>query len=453
MFIVLVCFHLFFSGKFLLVDPPIYPDETYFFSLSTDISDQGITRTPIHKLTLNNQDVSDYFYPPLFTYIQSFWMMLFGTQLVSIRILSLCISILVLLVSYILFFSVTKSVFISVLSLLIIVLYGPFAIASKVGRMEIIILLFFMSAFLLITRLPFNKKLISIAGLLSTFTWLIHPIGLFLYIFLLIYLFVKRPPNMALKTIVISMILPFILGTSWWIWHYSNNLNIFIEQIKWELFNKPNRESIVTLLFRTDVIWRIRFLFMMVINTFAISIGVRYKNNILLVLGSISWLMLLTTYVGLEQWYLVYPLFPLILTLLAMYSQLRTRWVITLCLFFLFSLNAYTTLTYYLSESNTNNSYRLFVNEVSSHIPKDAKILTSTIPDPTFELWNLGYKHIQAVPHTSEPNRILSHFDDFDILLINYTTNVNMETIINTRKINSMPVESQGYSTNVVFLH
>ncbi len=452
-FILLVCFHLFFSGKFLLVDPPINPDETYFFSISTELKDHGIIRTPIYELGMSSQEVRAYSYPPLFPYLQSFWMMVFGSHLVSIRMLSLVISIFVLLVSYILFITFTQSLWISALSILIIILYSPFAIASRVGRMEIVILLFFMSSLLLITRLPFTRKTVVIVGLLGTFSWLTHPTGFIIFVLVSMYMLVKRPVNITIKTIIIYVSLPFILGTSWWISQYSDYLNIFMEQMNWQLFNKSSKESIVTLLFRTDIVWRTRFLFIMLINSFAILFGVRNKNNTLIILGSISWLMFLSTYIGKEQWYLPYPIFPLILILLSIYSQIHKRWIITSCLFFLVCLNGYTTLTYYVSETKTNDSYRLFVKELSSHIPKDAKILISTLPDPTFELWNLGYKHIQAVTHDTEPNTIGSHLDEFDILLINYTTNTELKTIINTQNFRTIPIQSQGYTTNLIFLH
>lgn len=452
-FIVLVCFHLFFSGKFLLVDPPINPDETYLYSVSIELKNHGFIRTPIYELGVSSQEVRAYFYPPLFPYIQSFWMMLSGSHLVSIRMLSLVISIFVLLVSYILFYSFTQSVWISTLSMLIIILYGPFTRASRVGRMEIVIVLIFMSAFLLITRLKFTRKTIAIVGLLGTFAWLIHPIGFIIFVLLSMYLLVKRPINITLKTMAICMALPFVLGTSWWIWHYADNFNLFIEQVTLQLLNRTNRESIVTVLFRTDIVWRLRFLLFMIINSYTISFGVRTKNNILIVLGSISWLVFLTTYLGIEQWYLLYPIFPLILALLGIYSQFHKRWIIILCLCSLICLNGFTTLSYYFSETKTNDSYEIFVKEVSSHLPKDAKILISTLPDPTFELWNLGYKRVQTIEPYTEKNTLVSQLGDFDVLLINYTTNTELKTIINTQNFRTIPVQSQGYITNLVFLH
>lgn len=446
-----VLLFLVISVRFLLVDPPVFPDETYFVDIAQQKNYYGVQRLSLYEIPASGQSVRAYSYPPLYTDILSIWIGTAGKSIESIRILSLFMGLCTICVWYMYSYVKTSSIATSLLLTITLLFYGPFGMASRIARMEQFILFALVVGLYMLTVAPTKKVTYLCAGVVAASALLFHSAGILVIgILLLTILFLS--PSQHKKRQLGLFFIPIVFGVCWWLWRYIDRIDLVFLQTSMQFGYKATREALLTLLFKNDVLWRLRILLYITLCSTVCILGILRKNKTLLVTSLIAFLSLLGVIYGKEQWYLLYIIIPFLLLFIALYEEHIYKRITSIFLVVLLLLNTASTIPFILNEQKHNSSYGEFVSSISQRIPKNSKILVSALPDPTFDLWEQGYTHVYAVPHVSDPGMLFTHLQQYDYLVINVITNPELKEILNTSEYKSETIKSGGYVTEIIKL-
>lgn len=448
--LLLVSVHLLLCQRFLLVDPPVFPDETYFADVSLQKNITGIESLSLYTIGIGEPHVRAYSYPPLYQDILSLWMTLFGSSIEVLRSLSVVVSVLVLSSWYLLVYKLSSSVWLTALSSLTILMYGPFGTASRIARMDSIVLLGLIVGLLFLYRSKHSYRYIFLSGISATVAWLSHPSGLLVCGILGLTVLYLSPQKTKLRSFFV-FILPVLLGTLYWFVRYADRFDLFLEQFHLQILYKSSRESIVTILFRSDVFWRIRFLYILFFSSLFLFLGISKKSSQYFFAGSMSWCMILGVFFGVEQWYLLFLPFPLLVGIAANWKADKQLFLV-ISVVGLLVLHSATTIPYIFSEKKTNASYANFVQELVQSIPPGASIVVSSVPDPTFDLWKRGFTNVHAIPHVSRRGDLTPFIHAHDVLILNYVTNNDLKEFINANEYKNTTISNSGYQADVMYL-
>jgi 4-amino-4-deoxy-L-arabinose transferase-like glycosyltransferase len=427
-FLIPIGIHLLFSYRLLFVDPPVWPDESYFITVAESLLSTGKLSMPLYRTeAIGSPEIRMYSYPPLYFYILALWIQLFGSSLVSLRFLSVCASILTVYLFYRLIHRMTQNSRFSMAGTLALVFFGPFGMASRVGRMDIFVFLG------IILTLYARSSIIS--GLTAGLTILFHPLGILALVAGLLH--TKRKQFFV-------FLLPTLLCIGFWLIIVSDRFDLFLTQMQLQLVYKTGREAILTLLFQNDMFWRIVILFYLALGSFGIITGIHKKQSFSLIAGLGTYLTIILLIYAVDQWYLVFlPVFPIILTVL------RKNLLLILIVVM---LHGYSFLSGFITHLNRNEQYEEFARGISKEIPPGKIVVLSSIPDLYFALRTRDDLTIYQVPHVTERGKLEQLLDDADVLIYNYATNKDLEPYLKTRTEKTITVvQENGYQADVVF--
>lgn len=423
-FIFIASIPLLISNHFLfLKDPPIWPDEAVFADIAKNFSFTGNMYTNIYAGIVPELDKVSVGYPPLYFYILSYWTKLFGFEIESVRSLSYLLGLLSLCLFFLIAKIHVKNNFLAAVGTFILSLNVHFARSTRLARMEILTLLFFLISHYLFlhARNTTNKYIFLTSGLASAFATLTHPMGFISTITIFLGVVMERQKIKQKIINLVWVLIPIVL---------LNLIRLIIERDNFtslvDAYLAHSKDKIVKIpyafiLFQADFSWYLLFISYLAIVIVHILLYIKvYKNgnpnnpkketpikdHMFIILGlvvSFVWVIL-----GKEGGYMVYlqPFITLSLLYLINYAIKHTNQAIKIYIFSLASLIPlnYLNLQFFnndnfgITRSGLNSiwdskfyNYHNFTKKIVENIPKDKKIsifITST-PDPYFDLEQL----------------------------------------------------------------
>lgn len=477
-FLACIPFLLISSVQFLK-DPPVWPDETSFFDMSQTFSKSGRIATSIYGNIAPGIENTDIGYPPLYFIIQSYWANLFGTEIETLRLLSLFFAI----SSLVLFFFIAKKLFnsnsLAFLGTVILSLDIHFSRASRLARMEILTFFFVVSSLLtiLIAQKIQKNILYFLAGIISAFATISHTMGFIAPVILTLFILFERKTIRQKLLRVILILTPVLISNILWFAATGKNIGHLIGTYSLHSADKMSKLPFAFTLFSVDLSWKILFIsYMVIIFIFILSLKKSSsKMKLFIFSGFIA--SVIFTLMGKEGGYIIY--FQPFLTLIILYTLKNLRKDIEMqnlgkafisITSVLIIIAGYLNIEFFQNDSLgiTNKSdrsvfggsydYHDFSKRIIDVLPKDKPVtlFLSATPDPYFDLKKLNnFKfYLAAAPYTpisnSEYKKIL---DSSDYLILTWVPHQFLADYINQNSDSITNVgQPNGYSAAVVKL-
>lgn len=278
---------LIISFKLLyLKDPPIWPDEPVFYDMAKNLTTYNSLGARIYSGTTSDVQNTGLGYPPLYFYTLSFWTDIFGSDIETIRTLSLIFGISSLVVFFFLSKALFKNNYLALLGTIILSLDIFFARSSRTGRMEITTFFFMLLSFLFYILAKDKKRNIFyfLAGITSGFAILNHPMGFIAPIIISTNILITGN-NLKNEQVLsfgkkfyqlLFFIIPIIFFLPFWVLKSGNLFNL-ISTYGSHLQDKTPKLPYAFVLFQTNFSWWI--LFMVYLIIFIVFLFTLFKSK------------------------------------------------------------------------------------------------------------------------------------------------------------------------------
>src|SRR3989344_2847731 len=270
---------LIISFKFLyLKDPPAWPDEPVFYDMAKNLTTNDSLEARIYIGTSSEVKNTGLGYPPLYFYALSFFTDSFGSDIETIRILSLIFGISSLITFFFLIKLLFRNSHLSLLGTIILSLDIFFARSSRTGRMEITTFFFMLLSFLfyILAREKRREFFYLFAGISSGLTILNHPMGFIAPIIIGVNILIIGKGLRSRLFSFLIFIVPVILAIPFWILKSGNLLNL-ISTYGSHLQDKSPKLPFAFVLFQSSFSWWLLFITYLIIFIFFIIIIFRSK--------------------------------------------------------------------------------------------------------------------------------------------------------------------------------
>jgi hypothetical protein len=440
---ILICFQLFISNRVLTIDPPIHADEVFFSNVTNNYvktrkmfmnlyGDSGIGQEHLRTLT----------YPPIYFYGLSVWTKLTSTSIQSYRYFSVLISVLTISLFGLIVFFLTEQSLISVCSSFILLVSSQFQMASRMTRMEMLVLFFFMTAIASVLRWRVNqkhKKWLILSSFFSIAAIFTHPIGLFVPIIELLIISVTSRKIALYTGIAIGTIC--IFGGLLWI---GKDMQLFTEQMLSFVSYKTNRPMLLPILIMQNPIWTLYTGLLLLLPSLGIYRGMQKKERELIAVCISAFILFVIVTFAREQWYLLYlPVLPILIGTMLIKSYPR---VVIPILGFIFLIHA----SWFWAGTGkafaTTPYYDAYTASIADNIPKNANVVVSALPDPYFALQKRSDLKLWETPNISEKEKLFNFLRTKDYAVVTHFTNPYFKEYVtnNAEKVTEVNVGSNS---------
>lgn len=476
---------LLLSAKLLfLLDPPVWPDEPVFFDMARNFVSTGILKASLYNGTNPIAVNTGYGYPPLYFAFLGVWTSLFGSSIEAVRSLSLVLGIL----SLVTFFFILKQLFnnpvVWYVGTAILSFDITFSRASRVGRMEILVLLFFLLSlyFSLLWQKQKKPFYLPLIGVLVGLAMLSHPVGVIAPAILISYIFFDKS-NAKVKTLA-TILISAAAVLSLWLIPLKGDLSALLTTFYLHWQNKSAGPPAYYLLFTSSTSWFILLSLSLVIILAFVFIAYRTRYlkqvRVTILLGLIisSFVALMGregTYMVMVQPFIVLCLVALLQS--AIQAKSRALKIIAAGLVILFIL-ANINIQFFNNDNLMLNSpeRKSFIDARSSNYHELAKLISATLlsqkilyhqktptkiymsvtPDPYFDLKEFPQFEFQEVlaPLFPLSNRQYKKIlDDSDYVVYNWISDKFFDNYIKYNTAEKLIVsQSYGYFAIIIRL-
>ncbi|MEK7165491.1 MAG: hypothetical protein AAB874_01630 [Patescibacteria group bacterium] len=404
---------LYINSILLLKDPPVWPDESIYADVVTNLIRNNRFGTDFWLTAYPGAQTHTFWNPPLFFVFLYGWFRVFGITIVTQRFLSITAGFLFLVVFTLLNNRLLKPLPLKfrLLPTLALILDNTFMRSTRISRPEIFVMLFgytglslYLNSLHMTNKIKVNVMGI-ICGVLCGLTLLIHLIGAYFFITIVIFhIIVFRYAAFKEKFLYFlsgAFILPLLAWLTFNLPHLpllflQNQLAVVRKSIElpwiWYVLNYHPRNWEDW--FTNQAILKIVILFLIGYSTILLLFTLKNKSRSYLFFSLLLGLSWLITTVGKMSWYfpLIFPAFYILFLLLLKNLQLRLQKLFLCGLIAMLLLNSHLTIETLISLSGENYSYLKFTDKIVSLIPESSAIFLSTIPDPYYGLINSDKK-------------------------------------------------------------
>lgn len=466
---------------FFLKDPPVWPDEPVFYEMAKNLLSSGKAVASIYSGASSGVEQTGLGYPPIYFQTLGLWTNLFGSQIESIRSLSLALGILSLVVFFIMLLAVFKDRFLATLGTITLSLNINFSRVTRLGRMEVMVFFFLVMSLLSLFIIKDKKKpyLFLLPGIFAGLAIMSHPIGAISVVVIFISTFFDKTNIKDKLLSLLFLILPVISLLIFWVLSFGKDFGSLLSTYGAHFADKSPKAPYAWVLFNSDPNWK--FLFLVYIAIFIVSLVFfakdKNKKSLIFIVG-----VLVSTaafILAKEGGYMVY-LQPFIISLLIYLFSLSTGKpsrlkLITITLFILVivsNLNiqlfnndniAITGQGFRSVSKSQSYNYHEFTKIINDSLIKEEAgknnrsigIFVASVPDPYFDLKASNRSFYEAVdpdfPITdSSYKKIL---DSSDYLVLNWIPHKFLATYTNNNADKFIPInQSNGYSAVLVKL-
>ena len=380
-FLLAVTPFIFLSLLTYFTNPLPWPDEAIYLDTAKTLLTQGVLKTNIFGNVIPGLNEHALWYPPLYFYLLTGWIKIFGTSIETIRTLSLLTGSGMLLFVYYTMQLIFKKPILSSVGTALIAVDFSFNRAAHVARMDMLSLLLLTAGiYTVIAGYTKQQKIWFVAtGILGGLSILNHPLGFILPTVACIFLLLQKKIH-ALVLVCIPIAISLLIWTTL-VW---GKLDLFFIQYNLQFARKSLQEPFLFHLFKTDTNWRmwgiatagIYILGLIQLLTAPAPILSFFILGIFVSTTASLW--------GKEMWYTAY--FQPFLAYIIVYL-LTKKGVKNITTILALSLGSISLLLSFQS-LNTQGDYHTFVKQIAKHIPTESRVFLSIIPDPYFDLQN-----------------------------------------------------------------
>lgn len=424
-----ILIYFFVAKSLILLDPPVWPDESYIADVANNILKESRFGTDLWGNTSIGVKNHLYWYPPIFLNTLSLWFKLLGLSIINLRIFSIFLGIVFLII----FFIFLKKSFLSLGLIFLIIFDHTFLKGSRIGRPEMMtVVLGLFSLYLYDYLKKLDKKTISyvILGFLLSLTALVHLLGVFFLIIVLLSVYFEKHTEKINKLffLIIGFSIPMLL----WLISIFPNYQIFFAQMRiQQSFRGLVQPHIAAIFQYYPIEERIIFLlyFLLSILVSLIFIWDKTKKILVPVLGlffgwAICWF-------GKLEWYSIYIVMFVYLSAGMIFSDFSINHINTqrikfayqllflILLLISFIVNIRIFAQAYSFSGNKNNIYYQFGQDVKKIVPPGKTVYLSTTPDLYFNLYGRN-KLYEFAAMEMKRDEYLKLLDDSDYLIINF---------------------------------
>jgi hypothetical protein len=439
---ILISFQLFISNRMKNVDPPIHADEVFFSNVTENYSKTGKMFMNLYgESGIEQEHIRTLTYPPIYSYGLSVWTKLTSTSIQSYRYFSVLISVLTISLFGLIVFFMTEQSLVSVCSSLILLVSSQFQMASRMTRMEMLVLFFFMASFAAILLWRKNQKQknwLIISSFFSIAAIFTHPIGIFVPIVELLILFTISRKTVWYTGICICIIC-IICGLLW----IGNDMKLFTEQMLSFVLYKTNRPMLLPILIMQNPIWMLYAGLLLLLPSLGIYTGIQKKQGELIAVSVGSFVLFLIVTVAREQWYLLYlPILPISVGALLVTPYPR---VVLPILGFIFLIHA----SWFWAGTGkalaTIPYYDEYAAKIADVIPQNANVILSVLPDPYFGLQKRSDLKLWETPNISNKEKLFSFLKTKDYAVVTHFTNPYFKEYVtnNAEKVTEITTAGQ----------
>lgn len=385
---------------FFLKDPAIWPDEAIWADIANNILNEGRLGTDLLSGTFPGIEKCACWYPSLFFYTIAGWFKLFGLSIVSLRLLSVFFSILFLIVFYLFSRLFTKSKWVPLLVISLLIIDLTFIRTARLGRPEIFVMFWGMLSLYFFKKAEDSSLIknsnifFTLSGISAGFAFLNHFFGIFYLFGLIVYLLIKNRLKIFLSPKIYILGLSFLLPIIIWLILIYPYWDILREQLTLVMSRKNSSEIWMITVFR-DRVWSLKLAYFGYLLTTLIfliygSLKINHRYLFYTVILVVTWIFFID---GKELWYTIYIL-PLtyFAAVLLLEQTLHTKsiykfgryFLITIIILFLLLPNLSLHYNAITSMAGDNFSYSKFTEGVLKIIPDQKTVFLSSIPDPYF---------------------------------------------------------------------
>lgn len=407
-FVLLLFTYLFLKAIFILKIPPIWRDESVFSAIAYNIINYHEIRLDLWGDSFIGSTQHYLAYPPIFFYLLSLWLKVWGFSIYAQRSLTILAGIAFFTIFYYFLKQTVKNLGINssiklgpvyFLVIFALVFDSTFFITTTASRPEIFVLITGILSLIFFQKAEMKNGIkkrdffLKLSGALAGVTFLLHFIGIFFFLSEIAYLLVIYRSNFFKKRIFNFFMLYFFIPILLWIMSLIPNIELFIKQAELIFLSRtsgPNWYHMV--LSSPSLELRTLYISYLVVSIFFLiySLTSKNKKNLLFViLLLLSWIL---SYFGRIQPYAAFPL-PIVYTCLTIlvveslthrgriFKFLFVKWIGGLLSITLIGLNFNFMYQNALSLGGDDYSYEYFSKKVLEIIPPGKTIYLATIPN------------------------------------------------------------------------
>jgi len=387
---ILATLPLLLSSRLLwLKSPPVWSDEAVFTDIAKHIGTVGRPTTELYGKLIPGLSHGQVAYPPVYFYVLHVWMSLFGQSIDAVRLLSLFTGIGVLGLWYLLLAKLTKQNLWAGLGTLLLASEPRFQAASRIARMDILVLFFILLSILAYWSANHRKLFVFISGFIAALTVLTHPMGFLAPALLLSVIWCQKTGNKVKLQQFMLILLPLALGAGLWLSTQIPTWRIFVDQLVLQSARKAVLPAYLWIYIRQSPANIFLYLFYLLIVLTGLLGGLGKRDTFPVQLSIFTVFVVVTLILTKEQWYLIYltPLFIVNVILSSRYIVLNSKfWKPVGILFIVIPLIFYTKSFVDTYNDTARDNYIQFSRRVLSALPSQGTICLSSLPDPYFTL-------------------------------------------------------------------
>ncbi len=440
-----------------LNNPQIWPDEALFTDIAVNTGKFGYPVTSLFGSHVADLGIRAFWTPPLYYYILSVWIHVFGSGIVAVRLFSTICAVVALGGIFFLTQKFFKKNIISFIAVFIVSIDPGFLRSAQMARMEMVTFVLSLLAFLFYLSHLHNssRKSLFFASFFCGLAFITHPMGALSLIVIFLHILLT---NRTVKRTVVKITLfaiPLIVVTGIWLTSMVSHLNIFFKQTQYQLALKSTIPYYVVQFFQTDIFGAIFLIIYAAILLFFIWIFFKNRSSFTLFVLIGAVITSIAVFFGREIWYSLYIQPFLALMMIFPLNQITGKLIfkfLTVPLLLAMSfVMVYLAIQTILDVKSHSYDYNEFTKLIEEKVPPRSSIYLSTIPDAYFGLKNSDYQ-LYEFPPIQVPNKdYYTELDQADYIVAKISTDDRLLKYIFANQVEQIPIDQDNGYFAVLF--
>jgi len=193
--LLIITLFAFIATAYLYDFPPPWPDESFIYSILKNFAQNNILGTSIYGSKFEGMDKTLFFFPPFYFLLTGSIFKIIGNSFFLLRLISVTYSITTLLFITLIIRKVIKNRYLQWITLFLIAFNPIYIRGSRIGRMDILVLLLASVAAYFFIRfiegVRYNKihtKDLIIVSITTGLASITHPMSIFIYVAVILML-------------------------------------------------------------------------------------------------------------------------------------------------------------------------------------------------------------------------------------------------------------------------
>lgn len=399
----IIAVFLLLSTALLLDEPQVWPDEAIYGDIARNLMLENRLGTDLWKGFIDGIENHYYSLPPLYLYTSSVWYRLFGFSITTQRLFSVFLGSVFLILYYhvsgkfVLSRNQKVKNLLPIAITLLLAIDPVFLAISRLGRPEILVLVFIMFSILFYLHsieekiFTVSQKYLSLTGLFLGFSLITHLIAAGITLAIICAVIYSQRKNLFDYKKYYLFIVGILIPIAGWLLYLYPNYKHLVDQLKLVEASRNYTIPWYINVLNMPLLSKLAYLFYLLLSLFFIIFTVKNKKQPYILLSFSLIFAWIFTSLGKIYWYTIYPVALSYLALVILINQhlklatgkLRVAFptwcLILICLFLLCAhIINYSDLT---NQYKNDPTYHTFENQISNLVPAGKTVYLSSIPD------------------------------------------------------------------------